>query len=214
MAGPKQDAGRKGESVSTAVTVTINGEAPAPKPADGWIQTFTGRQVWPAMIEPGDICIEDIAHHLANICRFNGACSRHYSVAEHSLLVSEILPRHLQLWGLLHDAAEAYTGDVVRPLKRRMELVGFPEEGQTRTIAHVEDGILRVIAGVYYLPWPMPQPVRIADNVMLATEKRDLMAAECAPWETLPEPTSTAIPTYGYEIEKAFLKKFNELTRG
>ena len=98
--------------------------------------TFTGKRVNPLDLKPEDIDIRDIAHGLANICRFNGQCSRFYSVAEHSVLVSKIAEQRLvngspflphidsdnflivAKYGLLHDAAEAYLGDVIRPIKK------------------------------------------------------------------------------------------------
>src|SRR5438477_8188248 len=61
--------------------------------------------------------IEDVAHGLANICRYAGQCRRFYSVAEHSILVSETA-LGFELEALLHDAAEAFMGDITRPLKQ------------------------------------------------------------------------------------------------
>lgn len=85
------------------------------------LMTFTGKRVDLARINFDDICLKDIAHHLSLICRFGGACRVHYSVAQHSLLVAQLLVarrrRDLAMWGLLHDAPEAYYGDIVTPLK-------------------------------------------------------------------------------------------------
>lgn len=88
----------------------------------GCIRTFTGRYVNPLQLRPDDICIEDIAHHLSNICRYTGACPKHFSVAQHSLYVSSLMYQahesyEAALAGLLHDAAEAYFNDIASPVK-------------------------------------------------------------------------------------------------
>lgn len=80
-----------------------------------WIQTYTGGQFSYYDCKPGDISIRDIARALSNICRFTGHCKRFYSVAQHSVLVSEHTIN--QFYGLMHDAAEAYVGDMNRPMK-------------------------------------------------------------------------------------------------
>ena len=85
-----------------------------------WFVTYSGKQFWPLDPQPQDVCVRDIAHHLSLVCRFGGAVRTHYSVAQHSLIVADILPPRLKLRGLLHDATEAYVGDMVRPLKRFM----------------------------------------------------------------------------------------------
>ncbi len=88
--------------------------------------TYTGRIFdYHALAEgePVDICLEDIAHSLAHICRFNGHCRSFYSVAEHSVWVSRVAAHGLldkrghSRAGLLHDAHEAYTGDMLAPLQ-------------------------------------------------------------------------------------------------
>ena len=91
-----------------------------------WITTATGRDFplagLPTLMQGAQPCIEDIAHALAQINRFTGHAARPYSVAEHSLLVCDIvrakgLNAHAQLLALLHDAHEAYCGDVASPTK-------------------------------------------------------------------------------------------------
>lgn len=82
-----------------------------------------------------DIRLDDIAWALSNICRFGGHCHRPYSVAEHTLTVASLLPPHKKLFGLLHDAPEAYLGDVASPLKRRMLEFINAENRAARVIA-------------------------------------------------------------------------------
>ncbi len=83
------------------------------------METFTGLEVDPLKLRPEDIQIEDIAHSLSLQCRYGGHCRVFYSVAQHSMLVSERLSTPLlKLYGLLHDAAETYFGDMVTPLKK------------------------------------------------------------------------------------------------
>lgn len=91
----------------------------------GWIRTATGRWVHLLDPKPDQINLHDIAHALSRVCRFGGHIAGEgiYSVAEHSLHVSAMLRRQygdpsLTLAGLLHDASEAYLGDMVRPLKQ------------------------------------------------------------------------------------------------
>lgn len=83
-----------------------------------WMQTYTGRKFWPLNPRAEEVYIEDIAHSLALSCRFNGHCKVFYSIAQHSVLVSQIVKPTQQLIALLHDSAEAYLGDIIRPIKR------------------------------------------------------------------------------------------------
>ena len=88
------------------------------KPKDGyWHQVFTGKSINVLSVLPEDISIIDIAHGLSHMCRWNGNCERFYSVAEHSVLVSLCVPQHVAGKALLHDAAEAYLGDCITPIK-------------------------------------------------------------------------------------------------
>lgn len=94
------------------------------------VRTITGRYIDVLNPDTGDIVIEDIAHGLAMICRYGGHVAAHYSVGEHSLNVAAQLRRmfgdeHLALAGLLHDASEAYLGDVVRPLKHADDMATY-----------------------------------------------------------------------------------------
>lgn len=93
----------------------------------GTIETFTGRAVDVVNFTPEQVDLEDIVQSLSLICRYNGHIPSFYSVAEHSVRVAWYLkkqaaPLEVQLGGLLHDAAEAYVGDMIRPLKRHPEV--------------------------------------------------------------------------------------------
>ena len=93
-----------------------------------WILTHTGKR--PNLIDPqpAEICLEDIAHHLSRIGRFTGAGDLFLSVAQHSVHVSLICPAEFARWGLLHDASEAYLGDVSSPLKVALREFGRVSE--------------------------------------------------------------------------------------
>lgn len=134
--------------------------------ASSWIQTYSSTKFYPLEPRPEDVSIVDIAHALANVCRFAGHVSEHYSVAQHSVLVSKLVAPEDALWGLMHDAAEAYTGDLPRPIKR-----AIPQ------FAKIEERLLEVIAQRFNLTLPVPTGVWYFDNVVLAMEARDLFAS-------------------------------------
>ena len=133
----------------------------------GWIQTFTGRQFWPGLPMARDVDILDIAHALSNTCRFAGHCRTFYSVAEHSVRLAETLAPEEQLWGLLHDAAEAYVLDLPRPIKHDQRM---------REYRWMERNVDQAIRIKFRLFGDPPPSVKVADNRMLFTEKRDLIA--------------------------------------
>ena len=169
-----------------------------------WIQTFTGRKFRPLDPKQEDFDIKDIAHALSLLCRFNGHCLRFYSVAEHSVRVSRILPDELKLWGLLHDAGEAYTTDLPRPVK-----------GQIPQFRMIEDRVLEVACQRFGLSWPMPPAVKEADNRLLATESRDLMAPHPDDWGLVDPPLPEKIDpiTIPAEAEILFLSEFETLVK-
>lgn len=175
-----------------------------------WVQTFTGRQFWPLDPRPEDVCIEDIAHALALTSRFGGHCREPYSVAQHSVLVSRFVaqrnPEHA-LCGLLHDAAEAYVGDMVAPIKRQAQLAHY---------RRLEDRVLRVILdrfGVFPSHADSLSPiVRRADLHLLATEARDFMAPPPESWGLWVEPLAERIHPWSWRTsEKRFLEAFDAL---
>lgn len=141
------------------------------------MQTHSGRVVDLSRFSEDDICVDDIAHALSQIIRFTGHAKAPYSVAQHSLLVAEISPPEHRLWALLHDASEAYLGDVASPLKTLLP--------QYREL---EEKFQKVIAGRFGLSWPIPACVKHADRVALMTEKRDLLLTKHEwPGEFTPE---------------------------
>ena len=79
--------------------------------------TFTGLDFDPGSPAAHMLGLYDIAHALSQTCRFAGHTQEFYSVAQHSGLVAACLPAGLKKWGMLHDAAEAYLGDVPSPAK-------------------------------------------------------------------------------------------------
>lgn len=92
-----------------------------------WMGTYMGERFWPLDPHPWDFHLGDIAHHLSMTCRYGGAVQRFYSVAEHSVLVSLFVPPEYAKEALLHDASEAYVGDLIRPLKHQPEMKAFRE---------------------------------------------------------------------------------------
>src|ERR1051326_3663293 len=90
-----------------------------------WMRTYTGVRFYPSDPRPDEIFIQDIAHSLSNMCRFAGHVKEFYSVAEHSVRVSLACHPDDALWGLLHDASEAYVVDMPRPIKRAPFMHGY-----------------------------------------------------------------------------------------
>lgn len=169
-----------------------------------WIQTYTGRQFWPIDPRVEDVTIEDIAHALSHQCRYSGHTEKFYSVAEHCVRVSICVPVEFALWGLLHDATEAYLIDLPRPLKR-YEPIGEPYRD-------AEARLQKVICAAFGLTYPEPREVAIADNILLFTEKRDLMKPEPSAWAEYAKPLDEIItPWTSSKAREKFLSRFDEL---
>nr|WP_288467368.1 phosphohydrolase [uncultured Pseudomonas sp.] len=126
----------------------------------------------------------DIAFSLARLCRFNGHTRKHYSVAEHSYRVHELVEPEHQLHALLHDATEAYIGDMTRPLKLAMR--GYAQDMAVDDVyGQVEQRIWLAICERFDLEPELPDQVKEADMYMLAVERRDLMPAHPDAWECI-----------------------------
>ncbi len=139
-----------------------------------WAQTYTGKQFWPLDPRSEEVNLKDIAHSLANQCRFNGHCNSFYSVAQHSVLVSKIVNDSQAFPALFHDASEAYTGDLILPLKRNLP-PGYKE---------IELEVEKIIFEHFRINPKDIDHVEIkkADKIALVTEMRDVMGKPPVKW--------------------------------
>jgi uncharacterized protein len=172
-----------------------------------WIQGFTGRRYYPADPRPGDFDILDIAHSNAMICRYTGHCSRHYSVAEHEIIVSRMVPEADALAGLLHDASECIVNDLSRPLKRTL--------GKQNPIFAFEHRVQQAIFTQFGINPEIPESVHHADIQICVLEKRVLMPRSDK-WD-LPydEPTGKGIYIAcldSFSAVSAWLRRYGQLT--
>lgn len=173
---------------------------------DGWFVLRSGNKFFPIDPRPTEIDIQDIAFSLSNICRFGGHVE-FYSVAEHCCHIYDAAPDHLKMLGLLHDATEAYLGDMVRPLKQQM--------AQYRV---VEDNLWKVIADRFSLPH-FTDAIKELDNRALLAERNHLM--EEGPntrkwyWDHQGlKPLDCKIRNWSPRLARAqFMKRYHELTR-
>src|SRR3954454_9234708 len=179
---------------------------PAPGP---YLQTVSGRWVNPFYPDPAQLNAGDIARALANQCRFGGHCRTFYSVAQHSVIVSELVearggdPEDV-FAALMHDASEAYLGDMPHPLKHRSPLGAAFKEAEAAL-----EGVLRehfaIKAGV-------PE-IKRADRALLATERR-AFSAEDWHWPELEgvEPLDLQLVAWSPdEAAAAFAERYAEL---
>lgn len=155
-------------------------------PSEHEVETFSGRYVDVDKPVVSTIALEDIAHALANTCRYGGHCTRFYSVAEHAVFVSKRLERKghsgsIQLAGLHHDDAEAFLMDVPRPMK---PLLGKAYERMT---AKMDQAIAKALNQGDNVPWFYAEDfhdpsVKDADNWALFVEARYLLPSQGKLW--------------------------------
>jgi hypothetical protein len=192
-----------------------------PRTENTFIRTYTGRRFWPLDPRADEIFIEDVAHHLANECRFTGATYCHYSVAEHSVRVSKLAEqlilkqnktrgaavitsaREVALWGLLHDASEAYLKDLPRPVKYA--------PGLGEIYRQIEQMITDEVIVCFDLMPHEPHVVKQADDILCATEKRDLMT-NCTYHPDAVVLPETIYPWDACRAEVEFLRRYEALT--
>ena len=167
-----------------------------------YIETYTGKRVDILLPDAEQICIEDIAHALAQVPRFAGHGSEFYSVAQHSLNVAALLPKHLKLQGLLHDATEAYLGDMPTPFKALL-----PD------YQAAEQRMWNAISFAFYLPKEVHPSVKQADKIMLMSERDRFKSESSGYWgqeyeDTLRVEVEQYFGQHG--VERAFLAAYNE----
>ncbi len=170
-----------------------------------YTQTYSGGIICPEDPVPEEIRIEDIAHALAQQPRFGGHLKEFLSVAQHSYLVSYYCRVPDALWGLLHDASEAYIADICRPVKKG--LIGYKE---------AEDKLMAAVCKKFGLSPEMPASVRKADDLLICLESNQFLAPlRMEIWKHWPVDMSQynqIVPWTWHEAKCRFLDRFKELT--
>jgi len=147
--------------------------------------------------------IDDIAHGLSLTCRFGGQCSRFYSVAQHSVHVSQLVPAADAFAALMHDAPEAFIHDITKPLK-----------GMLPEYKKIEDRVEAAIFTRFGVTLPLPASVKEADLVMLSSEQSQLMNYH-DDWVDRRTPIKGVIPKMTPKQSKEFfLQRFRQLRNG
>lgn len=182
----------------------------AKTPRGPYITTNSRGRFYPLDPRPEEVDLEDISHALSNLCRYNGHCDRFYSVAEHSVYVSEVVEYSSggnpieTMCALMHDATEAYIGDMVRPIKSFMPMFSTMEDNIWYYAISIKFGLPKDISDI----------VHEADNLLCSTEKRDLLAGGEV-WCNMPKPLdwmdipAREIPPK--EAELMFIKRYFEI---
>ena len=152
-----------------------------------WIGSNRNRRIDFLKPDPAEIDIEDIADGLATAFRFRGLTSVPYTVAQHCALASFNCEHPLE--ALLHDAHEAYMGDVPRPLKK---LLG-------REWYEIENRLQAAIATKFGISAAMRPEVKLIDDILLATEHRDLQPNSLAWTIDLPRPLERINLPWGWQ---------------
>lgn len=173
------------------------------------METFLGVKYYPTNPDPKDIRLIDIAHALSMQCRYAGHVTKFYSVAEHSVRVSEIVKPENAMYGLMHDASEAYLQDMIRPLK-----IASAMGDEYRKLEHLNMAAVCVRFGLTFpFPHDIEEDVKRADNILLFTEKRDLRLTQ-VPWKDehkftpLPETIKPWPPGFA---EHRFLRRYGQI---
>jgi len=183
-----------------------------------WMLTATGATVDLRFMAQDTISLPDIAHHLAKTDRYCGACSRHYSVAEHSLLVCDLLEHEYNerspsvlMAALMHDAHEAYTGDVTSPMKQLLGDAWRGVEGRIQRDVLRRFGLVTAFTAAR-------DRIQWADMTALATERAALLPDSGPEWPVMRTHTPAAWVDFAaqarftwHDWRQAFLDRFAEL---
>ncbi|WP_342358109.1 hypothetical protein [Arsenophonus nasoniae] len=170
-----------------------------------YIATYTNRRFNYIDVAEENIALGDIAQGLSNECRFAGQIPHFYSVAQHAVYVSYLVPREYALEALLHDATEAYCKDLPTPFKALL-----PEYKK------IENHIDEVIRKKFNLPAEMSEVVNYADRVMLATERQFFALDRDNKWPILEGIPETNLITISFvsptKAKYLFIERYKELT--
>lgn len=186
---------------------TSPGDAP---PASGpYLQTVSGRRVNPFDPDPAQLDEGDIARALGNMCRFGGHSRVFYSVAQHSVIVSRVVEERGgdvedAFAALMHDAGEAYLGDMPHPLKHRSALGAAFREAEAR--------LEKTIRERFGIKAHVPE-IKAVDRALLATERR-AFSAEVWHWPELEEVEPLELELTPWPPDRAadeFAKRYAEL---
>ncbi len=168
-----------------------------------WIQTFSGKKVDLLHPDPDQITIEDIAHALSNLCRFTGHVLPFYSVAQHCIEMSWLVAQpSLKLTALLHDAAEAYIGDVSSPVKRYLSV-------ESSAFSDLSTRLQNTIYTKYNcVPDKATEKlIKQVDSVLLIAERDGLMNAADTPWLEEDEGLAELMSIYNPVINDCYSSK-------
>jgi uncharacterized protein len=165
-----------------------------------WIETATGQKFW-FDGRDNQIFIDDISLALSKLCRFTGHCKFFYSVAEHSVNVSFLVPREQALAALLHDASEAYLADIASPVKQLL-----PD------YKALESKVTSQIDKFFGVDTSTPE-IKKADWAQLKAESRVLLASRGIDWYFPPDTAVGLWPTglLPEEADRLFISRFKEL---
>lgn len=171
---------------------------------EAYIETYSGKRIYFMNPEPEMFEIEDIAHALSQNCRWTGHCKEFFSVAEHSIWVSRLVPAEMKLAALMHDASEAYLTDVAAPIKPYLT-----------SYYDIEAKIMKALSIKFGFQYPLPSEVKRADTILLSEEAYQLTSKEgkeWAMWETIGgRPDQINLPLecwFPATAEEQFLREF------